>query len=210
MSAIEAAERIVAHFKNRNPIGGMEAHALTVARALLAAQPSADDREAARKIALKCCAHQIRSSDASRWNDTCVFLIDDIAAALASRAADADARIAELRTKVRDTLGRLINLGTRLEAETTRAEAAEFRATAAEAERDALRAVVEAAPALAEALKHAVAIIRQYVPADALGTNSQGGGDGWNDQSWPILDEHLHYMDQALTNYAALAALPGG
>ena len=80
----------------------------------------------------------------------------------------------------------------------------------ANAELTALRAVVEAAPALAEALKHAVAIIRQYVPADALGTNSQGGGDGWNDQSWPILDEHLHYMDQALTNYAALAALPGG
>lgn len=51
---------------------------------------------------------------------------------------------------------------------------------------------------LVRALTDAVAIIRKYVPADALGTNSQGGGDGWNDQSWPILDEYLHYMDAAL------------
>lgn len=55
---------------------------------------------------------------------------------------------------------------------------------------------------LVEALRHAVAIIRQYVPVDALGTNGQGGGDGWNDQSWPILEEYLSYMDAALARHA--------
>ena len=52
--------------------------------------------------------------------------------------------------------------------------------------------------ALVEALQSAIAIIRKYVPVDALGFNSDGGGDGWNDRSWPILDEHLHYMEAAL------------
>jgi hypothetical protein len=59
--------------------------------------------------------------------------------------------------------------------------------------------LMAASPDLLEALKHAVAIIRKYVPADALGMNSQGGGDGWNDQSWPVLDEYLHYMDAAIS-----------
>ena len=58
-------------------------------------------------------------------------------------------------------------------------------------------------PELLESLKHAVAIIRKYVPEDALGTNSQGGGDGFNDQSWPLLDEYLHHMDAAITNATA-------
>ena len=58
--------------------------------------------------------------------------------------------------------------------------------------------LIAAAPDLLENLRHAVAIIRKYVPADALGMNSQGGGDGWNDHSWPILDEYLHGMDAAI------------
>jgi len=37
--------------------------------------------------------------------------------------------------------------------------------------------LIAAAPALYEALKHAVAIIRKYVPEDALGMNQDGGGD---------------------------------
>lgn len=51
---------------------------------------------------------------------------------------------------------------------------------------------------LLESLQHATAIIRKHVPDDALGMNSAGGGDGWNDQSWPLLDEYLHYMDEAI------------
>ena len=98
MSAIEAAERIVAHFKNRNPIGGMEAHALTVARALLAAQPSADDVETARKIAHvatpRCSGGAPAGNDGTRWHSqTCDTLTDQIAAALASRAAAERARV---------------------------------------------------------------------------------------------------------------------
>lgn len=58
--------------------------------------------------------------------------------------------------------------------------------------------LIAAAPDLLESLQHAVQIIRKYVPADALGINSQGGGDGYNDQSWPVLDEYLHYMDAAI------------
>lgn len=58
--------------------------------------------------------------------------------------------------------------------------------------------LIAAAPDLYESLKHAVAIIKQHVPEDALGFNSEGGGDGYNDRSWPLLDEYLHYMNAAL------------
>lgn len=70
-------------------------------------------------------------------------------------------------------------------------EAVEKLLTAAPTQSDVERALVEA-------LTNAVAIIRKYVPNDALGVNTEGGGDGWNDRSWAILDEHLHYMDEAL------------
>lgn len=67
--------------------------------------------------------------------------------------------------------------------------------------------LADAARELGEALKDATAIIRKFVPSDALGINSEGGGDGWNDRSWPILDEHLHYMDEAVAKAeAALTA----
>lgn len=56
---------------------------------------------------------------------------------------------------------------------------------------------------LKESLEHAISIIEKHVPRDALGTNSQGAGDGWNDQSWPILDEYLHYMRAALAGGTA-------
>lgn len=69
-----------------------------------------------------------------------------------------------------------------------------------------IRELLQERDRLREALTIAVAIIRKYVPSDALGTNSDGGGDGWNDRSWPILDEHLHYMDEALKMGAALSA----
>ena len=52
-------------------------------------------------------------------------------------------------------------------------------------------------------LRRAVEIIREHVPFDALGMNSQGGGDGWNDQSWLILDEYLHYADEFIAKHAA-------
>ena len=44
-----------------------------------------------------------------------------------------------------------------------------------------------------EALQHAVAIIEQHVPQDALGMN----GDP-RDGMWPLRDEYLHHMRQAL------------
>lgn len=73
---------------------------------------------------------------------------------------------------------------------------------AAEIARAALAAAEKDESELVEALRHAVAIIKKYVPIDALGRNSEGGGDGWNDRSWPILEEYLHYMDEALAKHA--------
>lgn len=54
---------------------------------------------------------------------------------------------------------------------------------------------------LVEALTSARKIIADHVPADALGIGTEGGGDGFNDRSWPILDEYLHYMSQTLSKY---------
>lgn len=49
----------------------------------------------------------------------------------------------------------------------------------------------------------AIEFIRKHVPQDALGYNSEGGGDGWNDRSWPLLDEWLHYAEDALAKARA-------
>lgn len=59
--------------------------------------------------------------------------------------------------------------------------------------------LIEAAPDLFEALEKAAKIIREHVPEDALGI---GGGicpePGMPDQTWPIKDEELYYMERAL------------
>lgn len=59
--------------------------------------------------------------------------------------------------------------------------------------------LIAAAPELYGALERAVEIIHEHVPEDALG---QGGGicpePGMPDQTWPIKEEELHYMDTAL------------
>jgi hypothetical protein len=67
---------------------------------------------------------------------------------------------------------------------------------AVDEEQHANALLIAASPDLYTGLKHAVAIIRQFVPEDALGFNS--AGDGHAMQSWPLLAEHLHYMDQAI------------
>ena len=58
-----------------------------------------------------------------------------------------------------------------------------------------------AAPALVKALEDAVKIIHEHVPVDALGIDGEGDfsePSGHLTRCWPILDEHLHYMDAAL------------
>lgn len=60
---------------------------------------------------------------------------------------------------------------------------------------------VNAHEALVEALDHAVNIIREHVPEDALGIDGEGNFEepgGHLTRCWPVLDEHLHYMDAAL------------
>ena len=52
---------------------------------------------------------------------------------------------------------------------------------------------------LLESLQHAVAIIDKHVPQDALGFN---GDDARPD--WPILDEYMHYMNDAISRAQSL------
>ena len=54
---------------------------------------------------------------------------------------------------------------------------------------------------LVKALDHAVNIIREHVLQDALGIDGEGNFEepgGHLTRCWPVLDEHLHYMDAAL------------
>lgn len=72
------------------------------------------------------------------------------------------------------------------------------------AQRDAL---VKAAEHASTSLQHAIAIIEKHVPRDALGTNGHGdpavpGGF----ESWPLLDEYLHYMRESVSALAAAVA----
>lgn len=80
---------------------------------------------------------------------------------------------------------------------------AAMNAAIAKAEADRMRgALADALPSLQQAMS----IIRTHVPKDALGTNAQGDPDvpgGY--QSWPLLDEYLHYMSEAVAK--AIAAL---
>ena len=59
--------------------------------------------------------------------------------------------------------------------------------------------LIAAAPDLLASLRHAVKIIEEHVPRDALGMNAQGDPDvpGGFQQS-PLLDEYLHSMRAAL------------
>ncbi len=54
---------------------------------------------------------------------------------------------------------------------------------------------------LCAALEQAVKIIREHVPIEALGidTDTPGASGGEPYREWPILEEHLYYMDRALT-----------
>jgi hypothetical protein len=59
--------------------------------------------------------------------------------------------------------------------------------------------LVAAAPELLASLKDAIEIIEKHVPRDALGIDHMGdfsvpGGV----MTWGVLDEHLHYMRQAI------------
>lgn len=48
-------------------------------------------------------------------------------------------------------------------------------------------------------LKNAKAIIEEYVPREAMGIDATGDlQEGHLTQSWPVLDEHLHYIDRAI------------
>lgn len=59
--------------------------------------------------------------------------------------------------------------------------------------------LIAAAPDLLEALEQAVKIIKEHVPIDALGIDSSGDlQEAHLTFSWPILEEHLHYMGKAL------------
>ena len=49
---------------------------------------------------------------------------------------------------------------------------------------------------LREALGHAIKIIEDHVPIDALGTNSDGAEH--LQRHWPLLEEYLHHMRAAL------------
>lgn len=56
-----------------------------------------------------------------------------------------------------------------------------------------------AAGELLISLQHAVKIIREHVPPDALGMNAQGDPDvpgGF--QQWPLRDEYLHEMERSI------------
>jgi hypothetical protein len=71
--------------------------------------------------------------------------------------------------------------------------------------------VYAAAPDLLGALKEAVEVIEKHVPPDALGTNSMGddsvpGGT----MTWNVIDEHLHYMRQAIAKAEARSNPTGG
>ncbi len=60
---------------------------------------------------------------------------------------------------------------------------------------------VNAHEALVKALENAVKIIHEHVPVDALGIDGEGDFEepgGHLTRCWPVLDEHLHYMDAAL------------
>lgn len=53
-------------------------------------------------------------------------------------------------------------------------------------------------------LGHAIKIIEEHVPRDALGMNAQGDPDvpgGF--QQWPLLDEYLHEMRTSLASVSA-------
>jgi len=69
-------------------------------------------------------------------------------------------------------------------------------------ELEAAAHLIAAAPALYEALEQAVKIIREHVPIDALGmdTDNPGAEPHIPACTWPILEEHLHYMDKALAS----------
>lgn len=59
--------------------------------------------------------------------------------------------------------------------------------------------LIAAAPDLLASLKEAIEIIEKHVPRDALGVDHMGdfsvpGGV----MTWGVLDEHLHYMRQAI------------
>lgn len=60
---------------------------------------------------------------------------------------------------------------------------------------------------LRASLKHAIAIIEKHVPVDALGIDTAGDLlESHLNWSWPVLDEHLHYMNkdmQATEHYEA-------
>lgn len=59
--------------------------------------------------------------------------------------------------------------------------------------------LMSAAPDLFEALIQAVKIIREHVPTEALGSDMSGDlSEPHLTYSWPILEEHLHYMDAAI------------
>ena len=70
--------------------------------------------------------------------------------------------------------------------------------TTAEPSEDPTAPLLARTEELKEALGHAIKIIKEHVPEDALGI---GGGicpePGMPDQTWPIRDEYLHNMQQA-------------
>lgn len=73
------------------------------------------------------------------------------------------------------------------------------------AERDRLRAVVVD---LVATFESAIKIIRDHVPADALGVDDNGM-EAPLCQSWPILDEVLYHFDECIKDaQAALSAPP--
>ena len=55
-----------------------------------------------------------------------------------------------------------------------------------------------------EALKKAIEIIKIHVPDDALGINSNCGEPVA--QTWPIKDEEIYYMEQALVETPEISA----
>lgn len=61
---------------------------------------------------------------------------------------------------------------------------------------------------LAEALCDAAQIIRKHIPIGALGYNADGDlAESHLTRTWANLDEHLHYMDQALDKARAAGLL---
>lgn len=87
--------------------------------------------------------------------------------------------------------------GSRVRAHTLEAENAQLRARIAELE--------EMLETTASALSHATDLIEKHVPIDALGTDSSGDlSEAHLTWSWPVLDEHIHGLQQTVTRARAL------